>query len=185
MTENSGTGRRTTAGGVLGAATVAMGLIAGVFYIFACAIMPSLARSDDRVFIEVMRNINDVIQNPVFFLSFMGALVLTAISAWQVRASSYKWWVFGALAAYALAFLFTVVVNVPLNDALADAGDAAKIADPAAVRAKFEDPWVAWNVVRALLSTLALTCLVRALFLYRGPYASAYLASAAGSSASR
>ncbi|WP_323136951.1 MULTISPECIES: hypothetical protein [unclassified Streptomyces] len=49
--------------------------------------MPSLARSDDRVFIEVMQNVNDVIQNPVFFLSFMGALVLTTVSAWQSRKS--------------------------------------------------------------------------------------------------
>lgn len=185
MTDNS-TGRRTTAGGVLGAATVAMGLIAGVFYIFACDVMPSLARSDDRVFIEVMQNINDVIQNPVFFLSFMGALVLTALSAWQLRGSgALRWWVYAALAAYALVFLITVAVNIPLNNDLANAGDPAKIADPAAVRARFEDTWVAWNVVRALLSTLALACLARALLLYRRPYTSAYLESAAGSSASR
>lgn len=184
MTENS-TGRRTTAGGVLGAATVAMGLIAGVFYIFACAVMPSLARSDDRVFIEVMRNVNDVIQNPVFFLSFLGAPALTAVSARQSRKSPYRWWVFAALAAYTLVFLITVAVNIPLNNRLADAGNPAKIADPAAVRRKFEDTWVAWNVVRALLSTLALACLTRALLLYRRPYTSAYLESAAGSSASR
>jgi uncharacterized membrane protein len=185
MTDNS-TGRRTTAGGVLGAATVAMGLIAGVFYIFACDVMPSLARSDDRVFIEVMRNINDVIQNPVFFLSFMGALVLTALAAWQSRTSPGRWWVFAALAAYALAFLFTVVVNIPLNNRLADPGDPAKIADPAAVRQRFEDTCVAWNLVGALLSTLASACLARALLLYRNkPYTSAYLESAAGSSASR
>ncbi|WP_393098592.1 DUF1772 domain-containing protein [Streptomyces sp. LN325] len=184
MTENS-TGRPTAAAGVLGAATVAMGLIAGVFYIFACDVMPSLARSDDRVFIEVMGNINDVIQNPVFFLSFLGALVLTAVSAWQSRRSPHRRWVWAALAAYVLAFLVTTVVNVPLNDRLADAGDPARIADPAAVRERFEDTWVAWNVVRALLSTAALACLARALFLHRGAYPSAYLASAAGSRASR
>ncbi|MFF2994973.1 DUF1772 domain-containing protein [Streptomyces sp. NPDC057950] len=184
MTENS-TGRPRAAAGVLGAATVAMGLIAGVFYIFACAVMPSLARSDDRVFIEVMGNINDVIQNPVFFLSFLGALVLTAVSAWQSRRSPHRRWVWAALAAYVLAFLVTTAVNVPLNDRLADAGDPARIADPAAVRERFEDTWVAWNVVRALLSTAALACLARALHLHRGAYPSAYLASAAGSRASR
>ncbi|MFF1676046.1 anthrone oxygenase family protein [Streptomyces sp. NPDC058256] len=185
MTDNSSTGRRTTAGGVLVAATVAMGLIAGVFYIYACNIMPSLSRSDDRVFIEVMQNINDQIQNPVFFLSFLGALLLAAVAAWQSRRSPHRWWVFAGLVAYALVFLVTVAVNIPLNDELMDAGDPAKIADPAAVREEFEDPWVAWNVVRALLSTLALACLARALLLYRGPHASAYLESAAGSSASR
>jgi len=162
-----------------------MGLIAGVFYIFACDFMPALARSDDRVFIEVMQNINDVIQNPVFFLSFMGAPALTAVSAWQLRGSPYRWWVFAALAAYALAFLFTVAVSIPLNNDLADAGNPANIADPAAVRDKFEDPWVAWNIVRALLSTLALACLARALFLRGRIQSSPYLESAAGSRASR
>ncbi|MHB9851539.1 DUF1772 domain-containing protein [Streptomyces sp. Tue6028] len=186
MTDNS-TGRHSSAGGVLGAATVAMGLIAGVFYIFACDIMPSLARSDDRVFIEVMQNINDVIQNPVFFVSFLGAPVLAAISAWRLRGTEggARRWVLAALLAYGLAFLVTVAVNIPLNDDLANAGDPAKIGDPAAVREKFEDTWVAWNAVRAVLSTLALAFLARALFLCRRPHTSAYLESAAGSSASR
>lgn len=76
---------KKSAGTVLGAATVAMGLIAGAFYVFACAVMPGLARSDDEVYVEVMRNINDVIQNPVFMMSFLGALVLTGVAAWQAR----------------------------------------------------------------------------------------------------
>ncbi|MET8247216.1 DUF1772 domain-containing protein [Streptomyces sp. NPDC005202] len=160
MADND-TGRRGTAGGVLGAATVAMGLIAGVFYIFACAVMPALARSDDRVYVEVMRNINDVIQNPVFFLGFLGALLLTAVSAWHLRAAQgLRWWVWTALGAYALAFLVTVAVNIPLNNDLAKAGD------PATAREHFENAWVTWNVVRAVLSTLALACLARALVLY-------------------
>ncbi|MEW2161836.1 anthrone oxygenase family protein [Streptomyces sp. NPDC007084] len=162
-----GAGSVLGAGGVLGAATVAMGLIAGVFYIFACAVMPALARSGDRVFIEVMRNINDVIQNPVFFLSFLGALALTAVAAWQSRGAPHRWWVYAALAAYALVFLVTVAVHIPLNDELANAGSPARIADPAAVRARFEDTWVAWNVVRAVFSTVALACLTRALYVFR------------------
>ncbi|MGC4981022.1 DUF1772 domain-containing protein [Streptomyces sp. DT193] len=184
MTDNS-TERRDAAAGVLGAATVATGLVAGAFYVFACAVMPALARSDDRVFIEVMQNIDEVIQNPVFFLGFLGAPVLTAVAARQSRGAPERRWVLAALAAYALAFVVTVAVNVPLNNGLADAGAPGRIADPAAVRDRFEDPWVAWNVVRALLSTLALVCLARALLLRRRPQASAYLASAAGSSARR
>ncbi|MFJ9814319.1 DUF1772 domain-containing protein [Streptomyces sp. NPDC101151] len=147
---------------VLGAATITMGLIAGVFYVFACAVMPALARSDDRTYVEVMRNINDVIQNPVFFLSFMGALVLTGASAWQLRGSAPGRWVWAALAAYALAFLVTVAFNIPLNNGLAGQGD------PASLREHFEGPWVAWNVVRTVLSTVALGCLARALVLTRG-----------------
>ncbi|MFF4561052.1 DUF1772 domain-containing protein [Streptomyces sp. NPDC001435] len=160
MTESISMRRRTTAGAVLGAATVTMGLIAGVFYIFACAVMPALHRSGDRVYVEVMRNINDVIQNPVFFLSFMGALVLTGVSAWQLRHASCARWVWAGLAAYALTFLVTIAFNIPLNDALARTGDASDLRD------RFESAWVAWNAVRALLSTVALGCLARALILY-------------------
>jgi uncharacterized membrane protein len=153
------TTNRTT-GGVLGAATVTMGLIAGSFYIFACAVMPALARSDDRVYVDVMRDINDVIQNPVFFLSFLGALLLTTISAWQLRGTPYRPWVWAALTAYTLAFLITVAVNIPLNDNLAQPGDAA------ALREEFEGPWLAWNAVRAGLSTVAMACLARTLVSY-------------------
>ncbi|MFJ6565839.1 DUF1772 domain-containing protein [Streptomyces sp. NPDC091292] len=144
------------AGVVLGAATVAMGLIAGSFYVFACAVMPALARSGDRTYVEVMRNTNEVIQNPVFFLSFLGALVLTGIAAWQLRTR----WVYAALLAYAAAFLITVAVNVPLNDALARPGD------PTVLRENFEAPWVAWNITRALLCTAATGFLARALVVW-------------------
>lgn len=59
------------------------------------------------------------------------------------------------------------------------------------MREKFEDAWVAWNVVRAVLCTLSAALLVRALVLFgrsgRSERAgqSAYLDSATGSSASR
>ena len=157
-TENRTAGNAT--GWVLGAATVATGLIAGAFYVFACAVMPGLARSDDRVFVEVMRNINDVIQNPVFFLGFMGAPALSAVSAWQARGRPYRGWVWAGLAAYALAFLVTVAFNIPLND------DLARTADVGVARERFEDAWVGWNVVRAVLSTVAVGCLGRGLMLY-------------------
>ncbi|MEV0905984.1 anthrone oxygenase family protein [Streptomyces hokutonensis] len=122
--------------------------------------MPGLARSDDRVFVEVMRNINDVIQNPVFFLSFLGAPALSAVSAWQARGRPYRRWVWAGLAAYALAFLVTVAIDIPLND------DLARTADVGPARERFEDAWVGWNVVRAVFSTVAVGCLGRGLVLY-------------------
>ncbi|CAM5383499.1 hypothetical protein SALBM135S_06980 [Streptomyces alboniger] len=162
------TGKRSGAGAgpVLGAATLATGLIAGTFYAFACAVMPALGRSDDRVYIEVMRNMNEVIRNPVFFASFFGALLLTAVCAWQQRGTPQRWWIFAALAVYAAAFLLTSTVNVPLNDDLAAAGDPAELTDPGAVRARFEDAWVFWNVVRAVLGMVAFGLLVRGLVLF-------------------
>ncbi|WP_282083530.1 DUF1772 domain-containing protein [Streptomyces tendae] len=157
MTNTNGERRSRTAGGVLVAATVAAGLMAGTFYVFACAVMPALARSDDRVYVDVMRDVNEVIQNPVFLSAFMGALVLAGVAGRQARRTPGRWWVWAGATAYALAFLVTVAGNIPLNDALARPGD------PAALRERFEDPWVAWNVVRAVLSTLATACLAAGL----------------------
>jgi uncharacterized membrane protein len=157
---------RVSGSGVLAAATVVTALIAGVYYAFACSVMLGLGASGDRTFIEAMQNINKKIENPLFFLTFFGALVL---SAWALRTYRHdrrlRLWIAAGLALYTIGLLTTMAVNVPLNNQLASAGAAAKIADPAAVRARFEDTWNAWNIARALLSTGAAACLARALLL--------------------
>ncbi|MFI9149983.1 DUF1772 domain-containing protein [Streptomyces sp. NPDC053367] len=152
------TRRRATATLALAAATVTTGLTAGTFFVFACAVMPALSRSDDRVFVQVMRDINDVIQNPLFLTPFLGGLLLCAASAWQSRTEPHRWWTWSGCAAYALTFLLTVTVNVPLNDQLASATVSLT-----AAREDFEGPWVAWNAVRAVTSTVGLGLLVGAL----------------------
>jgi uncharacterized membrane protein len=161
--------RRDTAGIVLGLAMIATGLSAGLLYSYACSVLPGLARTSDRTFIDAMQQINEAIQNPVFFATFFGALALTAVAAAQQRRlgrGAATRWVVVALVLYVLALLVTVGANVPLNDHLAAAGHPARIADPAAVRDHFEAPWIAWNVARTVLATAALSCLGRALVLH-------------------
>jgi uncharacterized membrane protein len=185
MTQNRG------AGAVLAAATVTTGLIAGVWFAFTVSVMPALGRSDDRTYVEVMQNINEVIENPAFFAALFGALVLTAVSAWQQRRTPRGRWATAALVLYVLVFVVTSAANVPLNNELAAAGAPDRIPDPAAVRENFEDPWALWNTVRTVLTTAALLCLWRVTSLLRtarpdqAGQPSAYLASDAGSRASR
>lgn len=159
-------GTGTGTGVVLILAMVATGLTAGVYFAYATSVMLGLAKTADRTFIEVMQKINVAIQNPVFFLAFFGAFVLTAVGAWQLRHAGWSGplgWAVVALALYTLGLLITMAANVPLNDRLAAAGDPARIADPAAVRAQFENAWNAWNIARALASAAALACLGQAL----------------------
>jgi uncharacterized membrane protein len=161
--------RRDTAGMVLGLAMIATGLSAGLLYSYACSVLPGLAQTSDRTFIDAMQQINKAIQNPVFFASFFGALALTAVAAAQQRRlgrGAAARWTVAALSLYACALLVTAVANVPLNDHLAAAGDPARIADPAAVRNHFQAPWIAWNIARTALATAALACLGRALVLH-------------------
>lgn len=153
----------------LASAALAMGLIAGFFYAYACSVMIGLAHVDDRTFISAMQWINATVRNQWFAPSFFGALELTALAALAQLVHDRRpalWWTAAALALYAVAFGITMGVNVPLNDELAAAGDPATLRDPAAVRAAFEDRWTAWNTARAIASTAALVCLLRALILH-------------------
>ncbi len=68
-------------GAALVAATITMGLMAGLFYVFSHAIMPGLGRSDDQTFVGGFQAIDKAIVNPWFLLGFLGALVFTALAA--------------------------------------------------------------------------------------------------------
>lgn len=166
--ESSTARRRDSLDSVLIAGTVLMGLIAGVYYCFTCAIMPALSGADDRVFIDVIQRVNVKIENPVFFLSFFGAFLVPLAAAWMQRrrgGGPVMRWILIALFLYTLSAFSTAAFNIPLNEDLADAGAPAAIADPAAVREDFEDPWIAWNIARTLLSTAGIAAMAYALLL--------------------
>jgi uncharacterized membrane protein len=153
---------------VLGSAALTMGLLAGFFYAYAVSVMPGLGDAADRTLIDAMQQINEAVENPVFFLSFLGAPVLTLAALVVVRRSGSRRvirWIVAALVLYGVAFLVTVAFNIPLNDELAEAGDPERIADLANVRDDFYEPWVAWNIARTVASTAALVCLGYALLL--------------------
>ncbi|MDQ4102423.1 MAG: DUF1772 domain-containing protein [Actinomycetota bacterium] len=151
------------------AATVIVGLVAGLFFAFAVSVMPGLGRSDSRTFIEAMQHINVAILNPLFAASFVGAPVLTgAAAALHFRADGRAVlpWTVAGFALCMVTLVITIRINVPLNNALDGAGPPDRIADLAGVRERFEATWVRWNVVRAVASTAALGCLAWALVLY-------------------
>ena len=133
---------------VLLAATLAAGLQAGTYYAWASGVMPGLARTDDKTFVETMTNVNVAIVNPVFMLTFLGAPALAAAAVATTSGSARAWAIAGLVLAIGTVVV-TGAANVPLNDALAAGGS----------RADFETVWVRWNVVRTLTSTGALACL--------------------------
>lgn len=143
-------------------ATLTMGLIAGLFYAYACSVMLALSRTEDRVFIDLMQRINASIQNGWFALSFMGAAMFTIatlvvhVGAGQPARLAL---IIAALALYLIAFVITVRGNIPLNARLDAAGAPQRIADPAAVRAMFERPWVRLHLARTLFSIGAFAAL--------------------------
>ncbi|WP_436786265.1 DUF1772 domain-containing protein [Yinghuangia sp. YIM S10712] len=174
LSRSNAASRRDPLAALLVASVVLSGLIAGVYYCFACAVIPALGGVDDRVFIDVMQRVNVKIENPVFFLSFFGAFVVPVAAALVQRrrgGGAVLRWIVAGVVLHALSAAVTIVFNIPLNNELSDAGSPAAIADPRAVRGDFEDPWVAWNIVRTLLSTAAIAALGHAMLL-RGRMAS-------------
>ncbi|MEU3313800.1 anthrone oxygenase family protein [Streptomyces sp. NPDC006662] len=149
------------------AATITTGLVSGLFYGFSVGVMPGLRASDDRTVVEAMQRINVAILNGWFLLGYVGAAVFTGLALVLEAVSGGGGGALvplvGAFVAYVAAMGLTARVNIPLNDALAQAGPVERIADPAAVRRAFEGPWVRANVVRTLLCAVAFGLLVWAL----------------------
>ena len=147
-------------------ATLTMGLVAGVFALFAHTIMPGLHRTDDRTFVTAFQQIDRAIINPWFMITaFGGALVLTLAAGIANRGTPALPWIAAAFGLYLAAVVVTIAVNVPLNDAIKAAGNPAHI-DVARVRAQFHEArWAAANLVRVATTTPAFGLLAWALVL--------------------
>ena len=148
-------------GAALIAATMLMGVMAGVFDIYAIAIMPGLRRTDDRTFIAAFQAIDRAIINPLFMLAFFGALVVgaaaLALSLGGDTGSAPPWQA-AALVLYLITFAITIRIHVPRTDEIKAAGEPAEISD--SVRRRFDESrWARWNDLRALATTAALGCL--------------------------
>jgi uncharacterized membrane protein len=151
------------------AATITTGLVAGLLFAYAVSVMPALRLVDDRTFVEVMQRINVAIINGWFLTCFVGALVFTVLAGLLhlgADSRSALPWIVAAFVLYVAALVITGRLNVPLNNALVAAGKPDRIADVAAVRERFEAPWVRWNIARTVAATGALGCLAWALAQY-------------------
>ena len=154
---------------VLIAATLTTGLMAGLFYAYSVSVMPGLGRTDDRTVVGTMQQINVAIQNGWFLVAFLGALVLTAVAAGLQLGTdgrSVLPWTVAALVLYVVTLAITFRANIPLNNELDAAGAPDRIADLAAVRERFEQAWVRWNIARTVTCTVAFGCLTWALVLH-------------------
>lgn len=146
--------------------TLASALIAGLFYAYACSVVPGLGRLPNAEYLAAMQSINSTILNPVFFASFMGTLLLLPLCTYLQYSTSHPRFLFllAASLVYAIGvFGVTAVVNVPLNEALSqfDLSSASPEA-LAAQRLAFEGRWNQWNTVRTVASILSLVLVILA-----------------------
>lgn len=143
------------------AAAIGSGLMAGLFFIFSVCIMQALSRLPPEQGVAAMNAINVTIQNPLFLSAFMGtaliglALVVVAF----VSGGEGRWLLAAGGVAYVVGVLLvTIIFNVPLNDALADAAPGQAASD--LWQQRYLTDWVWWNHVRTFSSIGSLALLI-------------------------
>lgn len=145
-----------------------IGAIFGFFYAWVCSTMWGLDATDPRVAITAMQTMNASVRNPVFFPAFFLTPVILALTAAiaarqnRVRAAALF---FASAVIYAVgALLVTAMVNVPMNDALAQVTVPADSAAAADIWQAYSTPWQFWNTLRTLVCGFALLLTGLAIF---------------------
>lgn len=148
-------------------AAISNALMAGVFYSYSCSVVLGLGRLSDTEYIAAMQSINGAIQNPLFFITFFGTLILLPFSTYlnYLHPIPLRFWLLltATIVYFSGAFGVTVFGNIPLNNALEKFNylDSSKEAI-SLQRTMFEVRWNNLNIVRAIASTISLILVVMA-----------------------
>ena len=145
------------------------GLIAGLLYSYSCSVNIGLKALPDDAYVKAMQSINRAIQNPYFFVCFVGLLLLFPISAWQsygrVPLTSFYLLLAAALLYFIGVFGVTVFGNVPLNNQLAQFDiSKASSGEISIMRTAFEAPWNKYHFLRTAVAVLSFGLTIAALF---------------------
>ncbi len=140
------------------------GLTAGLCFTWGNAVTPGIGKLGNLAYLQAFQEMNRSILNPVFFLVFLGPVILNIANLIVFRSASKPvlYLLIGATVVYFIGlFLVTVLGNVPLNEIL-DKTDllSASTEELVQLRERFEKPWNSFHRVRlwsSLLSFLLVT----------------------------
>lgn len=134
-------------------AAVSTATVGGIFYAFSTFVMRGLDRTEPLDAITAMRGINAEAQaNTPFLALFVGSSLLAlgvGIAAALRLSQPGAGYVLAGAVMGTVAFIVTIAVNVPLNNAL-DRLDPADLSAAAAASEwrSYLVPWTAWNHLR-------------------------------------
>ena len=156
----------TLSNSLLVATTILTALIAGLFYAYSCSVNLGLRELSDIHYVLAMQSINKTIQNPLFFLSFMGTLLFLPICTfvhYEQPLTPRFLLLLSATLIYAIGVVgVTAFINIPLNEDL-DKFNAQNATVEALNQARnaFEKPWNQGHFIRTVAAfvTLVLTVL--------------------------
>jgi uncharacterized membrane protein len=152
---------------ILAITTLTTALIAGLLYGYSCSVNVGLKQLSDINYILAMQSINTAIQNPAFFMSFMGTLFLLPISTYlNYNPSDLNRFYLLLLATiiYLIGVIgVTFLGNIPLNDILdkfnTQIADNEQIAQQ---RKAFETAWNSFHLIRTIAAILSLILVILA-----------------------
>jgi len=141
-------------------AVLLSGLIAGLFYSYSCSVNSGLGKLQNLEYLRAMQSINVAILNPVFFLSFLGTLLVLPATAWVSYTQNPSMSFYLLLAASIIyvvgVFAITLAGNVPLNESLATFDlTKASPTELLKMRKSFELTWNRYHSIRAVASVIS------------------------------
>lgn len=146
-------------------ATIFAAAIFGFFYAWVCSTMWGLDNADPRIAIPAMQAMNESVRNFVFMPAFFFTPLVLAIAgllALRERSKPSAYLLFAASVLYLVGGLgLTLLVNVPMNEELAQVTVPADRAEAAQIWQDYSSRWQVWNAVRTVVSGFALVLSVR------------------------
>lgn len=148
--------------------------IFGFFYAWTVSTMWGLDAADPRTAIAAMQSMNASVRNAAFAPAFFGtgpALLVAALAARRACPSAAQWFAAAGLTYILAAMLLTLLVNVPMNEALASSPAPQDRDQAQAIWQAYSARWQMWNQIRTLASGAALLMALAGLVrLARAPY---------------
>ncbi len=159
--------------GAMSIAVLLNAAIFGFFFAWVCSTMWGLDATDPRVAIQAMQTMNASVRNATFAPAFFGtpfALWLAAALLWRIgRRRSMALFAAAGLVYFALGMMLTMVINVPMNEALALVDVPTDEGEASAIWLAYSEEWQMWNQLRTITSGAALALAIAGVFAYAQP----------------
>ena len=154
----------TTSNLTLFAATLLIGLTAGLCFTWGNAVTPGIGQLDDLSYLQAFQKMNRSIENPLFFAVFFGSFLVGIAAIFANKGVSPELFRL-VVVAIGIYFVGVVVVtifgNVPLNQILdkTDLGNSSA-EGLSKLRERFENPWNRFHLIRVLSAMVSFALLI-------------------------
>lgn len=133
--------------------------IFGFFYAWVCSTMWGLDATKPEIAIQAMQAMNASVRNATFAPAFFGTPFVAMFTAWLLwRVKNRKaaaLFALSGLVYFCFGLVLTMLVNVPMNQALALIDLEANMVEAPQIWAAYSPKWQFWNQTRTLASGVA------------------------------